>query len=281
MVSYNPKDWFNLIFHFHKSDTFRRLIPVMLVVGAFTAVVTFFEKDVFHLEETHSTVIYQLLGFVISLLLVFRTNTAYDRWWEGRKQWGALVNASRNLSLKVRYFGSMEWEERKEFIAEIVLYAEVLKLHLRDTKHAEIPAEMHQPNHIASRLYLRLNNWYNDGKIDGDQLRILDGELKELTDITGACERIRKTPIPYSYNIFIKKFIFVYVMSLPFALVNVYGYGLIPLVMFTLYVLASLELIAEEIEDPFGEDANDLPTDMIAETIGKNLKELEEKVERV
>lgn len=274
MVLYNPKDWFKLIFHFHKSDTFRRLIPVMLAVGAFTAVIIYTEKEVFHIEGAHSTVIYQLLGFVISLLLVFRTNTAYDRWWEGRKQWGALVNASRNLALKVLSFGSMDEEERKLFISRVALYADVLKHHLREEKHQALPADVHQPNHIASQLYAQLNGWYEAKKIDGDQLRILDSELKELTDITGACERIRKTPIPYSYNIFIKKFIFVYVMSLPFVLFNTYGYGLIPLVMFTLYVLASLELIAEEIEDPFGEDANDLPTDVIAETIGKNLEEL-------
>ncbi|MDX5320865.1 MAG: hypothetical protein LPK45_07140 [Bacteroidota bacterium] len=274
MVIYNPKDWFRLIFHFHKSDTFRRLIPVMLAVGVFTALVIYVEEEVLHLTGSNSTVIYQLLGFVISLLLVFRTNTAYDRWWEGRKQWGALVNASRNAALKIKHLNKVPEVNRIQSIRWIMLYARVLKHHLRDEKHPEMLSEGHQPNQVASDLYQELNQWYEAGYIDGDQLRMLDEELRELTDITGACERIRKTPIPYSYNIFIKKFIFAYVMAMPFVLMNVYGYGLVPLVMFTLYVLASLELIAEEIEDPFGEDSNDLPTDAIAETIGKNLEEI-------
>lgn len=95
-----------------------------------------------------------------------------------------------------------------------------------------------------------------------------------MTDIIGACERIKKTPIPYSYSAFIKKFIFIYVMSLPFGVVRDFGYSTIFVVIFIFYVLASLELIAEEIEDPFGSDANDLPTDAISQTIKGNLKEL-------
>jgi len=115
---------------------------------------------------------------------------------------------------------------------------------------------------------------YKQGKITGDQLIILNAEVQSLTDICGACERIKNTPIPYSYSAFIKKFIFAYVITLPFGYVFQLGYYVIPVVVFIFYVLASLELIAEEIEDPFGNDPNDLPTAKIAENIRKNVEEL-------
>ncbi len=274
MVIYNPKDWFSLIFKFHKSDTFRRLIWVMLAVAVYTAIVVYLELDVLHVTKSNSAVMYQLLGFVISLLLVFRTNTAYDRWWEGRKQWGALVNASRNLHLKVKNLVPDDAPEKERFVDLVSRYSFVLRHHLRDEKWEGMKEDIHQPNAVANELYRILGRWMKEHKIPTEMMLAIEDELKEFTDICGACERIRKTPIPYSYNIFIKKFIFAYVMTLPFGFVVEYGYGIIPIVLFTLYALASLELIAEEIEDPFGIDDNDLPLDSIVETIAANAKEI-------
>uniref|UniRef100_UPI0037BEAB27 bestrophin family ion channel n=1 Tax=Flavobacterium sp. TaxID=239 RepID=UPI0037BEAB27 len=111
-------------------------------------------------------------------------------------------------------------------------------------------------------------------KITGDQLIILNGEVQSFTEICGACERIKNTPIPYSYSAFIKKFIFFYIMTLPFGYVFSLGYYAIPVVIFIFYVLASLELIAEEIEDPFGMDANDLPIEKITANIKKHIEEI-------
>ena len=104
MVQYNPKDWFGLIFKFHKSDTFRKLFWVMVSIALYAFGVVYFELEILKIEPKSVTVMHSLLGFVISLLLVFRTNTAYDRWWEGRKQWGALVNVSRNFAFKIISF---------------------------------------------------------------------------------------------------------------------------------------------------------------------------------
>ena len=120
----------------------------------------------------------------------------------------------------------------------------------------------------------KINKLYLEKKISGDQLIVLNSEIQSFTEICGACERIKNTPIPYSYSAFIKKFIFMYVLTLPFGYVFQLGYYVIPLVVFIFYVLASLELIAEEIEDPFGNDPNDLPTQKIAENIKKNVEEL-------
>ena len=99
MIKYNPKEWFGLIFEFHKSDTLRKLIYVILIYAGFTTTVVYIELN--YLKFESSITVHSLVGFIIGLLLVFRTNTAYDRWWEGRKLLGSLVNTSRNLALKI------------------------------------------------------------------------------------------------------------------------------------------------------------------------------------
>lgn len=223
-----------------------------------------------------------MLGFVISLLLVFRTNTAYDRWWEGRKLWGGLVNSSRNLALKLHAI--LKEEKDKVFFRKMIpSYAFILNKHLKDEETGkELSEEIkfaqdhhtHRPNQVAKMMFLKINDLYESQKITGDQLIIINAELQSFTDICGACERIKNTPIPYSYSVFLKKFIFFYVMTLPFGYVFNLGYYVIPVVVFIFYVLASLELIAEEIEEPFGHDDNDLPTRKIAENIKRHVEEL-------
>lgn len=286
MVSYNTKDWFTFIFRFHKADTVRTLLPIMLAIGAYSAMIGYLEVQYWQLTDKsyikNITLMHGMLGFVISLLLVFRTNTAYDRWWEGRKTWGSLVNNSRNLSIKLNAFLTDE-NDRTFFRKAIPQYASVLDKHLKNEETAlqlfddldlEINHHKHVPNQLAKKMFEQLNHLYKTGKISGDQLIILNAELVSFTDICGACERIKNTPIPYSYSAFIKKFIFFYVMTLPFGYAFSLGYFVIPVVVFIFYVLSSLELIAEEIEDPFGNDANDLPTQKIAENIKKQVEEM-------
>jgi putative membrane protein len=284
MISYNPKDWITFIFRFHKADTFRQLIPLMIFIAAYSAGIAYLELEYWNLpEDSHVkniSIMHGMLGFVISLLLVFRTNTAYDRWWEGRKIWGSLVNNSRNLALKLSAILTEE-SDRAFFRKIIPSYASILNKHLKDEETSRqlfedivIEHHKHRPNQVAKILFHKINELYNSKKITGDQLIILNHEIQSLTDICGACERIKNTPIPYSYSSFLKKFIFFYVMTLPFGYVFNLGYYVVPVVIFIFYVLASLELIAEEIEDPFGHDANDLPTKKIAENIKRHVEEL-------
>jgi putative membrane protein len=286
MISYNTKDWFTFIFHFHKSDTIRQLFPVMIAIGIYSGFVGYFEVIYLGIDENHYIknipIMHGILGFVISLLLVFRTNTAYDRWWEARKLWGALVNNSRNFSIKLSAILKDE-NDRKFFRKFIPAYASILYKHLNNSETAkqlfedvdlELDHHKHKPNQIKRMMYHKINDLYESKKITGDQLIILNDELVAFTDICGACERIKNTPIPYSYSAFIKKFIFFYIMTLPFGYSLSLGYYVAPVVVFIFYVLASLELIAEEIEDPFGDDENDLPIKKISENIKKHVEEL-------
>jgi putative membrane protein len=221
------------------------------------------------------------------MLLVFRTNTAYDRWWEGRKLWGSLVNNSRNLAIKLNVMLHEKDIASRTFFKQIIsLYAISLQRHLHkestlleldEKAHPELPnlnSVPHVPNKIAESIIKKIHQLYIEQKISGEQLLFLNNELQSFTDICGACERIKNTPIPYSYSTFIKKFIFIYVLSMPFGLAFTLGLYAIPVTTFLFYVLASLELIAEEIEDPFGKDANDLPMVKMAENIKKNVNDI-------
>ncbi|MDJ1473520.1 bestrophin family protein [Xanthocytophaga flava] len=291
MISYNPKEWFTFIFRFHKSDTLRQLAPLMAALGIYSWAVAYVELEYWKLSENNHlrnlTVVHSLLGFVISMLLVFRTNTAYDRWWEGRRLWGSLVNNSRNLAIKLAAILPPEDASNRHFFKRVIaLYASTLAAHLQseatrlaldEQEHPDLKdldKSKHLPNQVATLLFGRTNKLYEENKIKEAQLIVLNGELLSFTDVCGACERIKNTPIPFSYSIFIKKFIFFYVMTMPFGFVFSLGYWVIPVVIFVFYVLASIELIAEEIEDPFGGDANDLPTFKIASNIKKHIGEI-------
>jgi len=287
MKAYNPKDWFSLIFNFHKSDSFRMLIPAMIGISILSACLCYLNIEMEVVKFRSTTVMHSLLGFVISLLLVFRTNTAYDRWWDGRKLWGELVNNSRNLMLKIHALVPSENRQySNQFRILITNYAFALKEHLRggikteqmedhpQLSLMELKTYNHAPNRIALQLYTDANTLLKEGIISQEQLLSLNEELRSFTNIAGGCERIKKTPIPYSYSSFIKRIIFIYVLTLPLGLMNDLKWATVPIVLFVFYAFASLELLAEEIEDPFGHEQNDLPTDNLADTIKKNLSEI-------
>lgn len=289
MINYNPKAWFDLIFHNYSKHVLQSLLPAIAVMVVYTLLIAglfdFFEIGT---EEFASTIgMHSLLGIVLGLFLVFRTNSAYDRWWEGRKMWGNLVNSSRNLALKLNAYVSKEDHQSRTWYADMIAnFAIATKEHVRrgvqvneltavSTGFEEILKRYkHKPNYLAGLLYNRINEQYIQGTFTGNQFLNLDKELKDLVDIMGACERIRYTPIPYSYSMYIKKFIFIYLVTLPFGFITTYQYFTMLIVAIVTFVLLSIELIAEEIEDPFGHDINDLPTDELAEKIKESVKEI-------
>lgn len=289
MEIYNNKAWAKALFMMSRADTARKMAPLILSVFLYSLVASMVELNwlkpgpdcwVRNLPTLHA-----LLGFAISILLVFRTNTAYDRWWEGRKLWGALVNNSRNLALKIRALSADE-TVRSFYGKAIPLYADSLQAHLQleqtrlaldEHPHPEweaIDREKHIPNQIAGAMIKRANQLYEQKQISGEQLLLLNSELSSFTDICGACERIKNTPIPQSYSAFIKKFIFLYIASLPWGYAFTLSYFVAPVVAIVFYVLGSLELVAEEIEDPFGNDDNDLPMSKIASNIRRHVGEI-------
>lgn len=290
MVKYNPKTWISLIFHSYSRQVMKTLTPTLVLMTIYSAVICYLFIDVIHLEESHfhpGIAMHSLLGIVLGLFLVFRTNTAYDRWWEGRKLWGAMVNSTRNFAIKLSAYISSENRADRDWFARMIpnfVYAtkESLRQGVKieelepvdENFHEEMKKAKHAPNFVSKLMYRKVNEMYKAGQITGDQLINLDKELKDFIDIMGACERIRNTPIPYSYMMYIKKFIAIYIGTLPFGFLQQSGYMTILIVVLITFVLMSIELIAEEIEDPFGRDLNDLPTDELSAKIRDNVREI-------
>lgn len=290
MVDYNPKTWLSLIFHSYSRFVMKTLLPALILMTLISFAVCYTVLEVLHpdREEFQSTTaVHSLLGIVLGLFLVFRINSAYDRWWEGRKLWGALVNGTRNFSLKLNaYLPQEDRETRKWFSDMTINFVFACKEHLRrgvkmeeliitdDKFRQELESVDHKPNAIAGQLYKKVNALYTEKKLTGDHFFALDKELKEFIDIMGACERIKNTPIPYSYAMYIKKFIFTYIITLPLGFVTNLKYMTIPAVLVISFILLSVELIAEDIEDPFGFDMNDLPTDQLSQKIKENVSEI-------
>ena len=286
MIKYNPKIWFKHIISFNHSDTINKLWKELIALGIFTLGIAYIEiKYIGNTEKLSELMqVYSLIGFVLSLLLVFRTNTAYDRWWEGRKKWGELVNNSRNLAIKISALTD-DPEIRAYFKRMISNYVFAMKEHLREgvkleeldlteDEKKEFSQFDHKPNYIAQKMYAKLHSMKQSGKLTEENYIVIDVNLKTFSDIIGACERIKNTPIPYSYSMFLKKFIFIYVTTLPLAFVNTFGYYSSLVSIFVFYVLVSMEILAEEIEDPFGIDDNDLPTDDLCQKIKANVSEV-------
>lgn len=260
----------------------------MILIGLYSWGIQYLEVEYFHLTSksgiSNVGMIHSLLGFVLSLLLVFRTNTAYDRWWEGRKLWGKLVNDSRNFAVKINTILGDSRQDAEQIARYLKFFPHFLAKHLSkestrlalDEDYSEIEQSLknHGPSEIVILLSHKLNQLKKEGKVSEIEMVYLDTQLSGFLDVCGGCERIKNTPIPYSYSSFIKKFIILYVFALPIAYVITIGLFMIPLTVFVYYVLMSLELIAEEIEDPFNNDENDIPMEMLAQNIEKNVHQI-------
>ena len=258
----------------------------MIAMAVYAAIVAFLQIEYFKIDKDspirNISLIHTLLGFVLSMLLVFRTNTAYDRWWEGRKLLGRMVNDSRNLAIKLHAILPEDDKENRDFFKKyLCFFPHLLSRHLskqstkmelaQDQQHTEVEQLPHPPNALIWRIQNQVQKLYREGGITGDQLIILDTQLSGFLDVCGGCERIKNTPIPYSYSSFTKKFIVIYVITLPIAYAMSIGYMMTFLTVFVFYVLMSLEVLAEEIEEPFNNEENDLPMELIAQNIERNI----------
>lgn len=271
------QSWIWALSQFHRADTFRKLLPTLLLLALVTALTAWFEIGCLCLAQSHPlkniTLMHSLLGFAISMLLVFRTNTAYDRWWEGRKLWASMVCSCHSLTMKLRAFTpsheqvSRDWMTRRLncFLLEAKDHLNVASMQGERSHPLEILCEMHQYLHQLSQT----------GKLPESRLFLLVQELTNLGSAWVGCQRIRDTPIPLSYLLFIRKFIAAYTLTLPLGFAFSLGWYAVPVVVFIFYVLASLELIAEQIEEPFGQDAPDLGLDSICRQVSQDLQRIQ------
>ncbi len=226
--------------------------------------------------------VHAALSLVLGCLLVFRTNTAYNRWWEARTLWGTLVNASRNTAIKLHHVACISSEDLARARILLVAFPIVLKHHLRSEAGVRLPESLmrlandatHIPLALMSQLYEIVGRAKRSGAIDGDDLRVLDTELSRFLDVCGGCERIQRTRIVTSYRTFARQCILLVLLTLPWGVAHDFGWWTLPLTIIVSYFMIGLEIVAEHVEEPFGYDEDDLDLDGICQTIENSVNEI-------
>lgn len=209
-----------------------------------------------------------LLGISLSVLMVFRNNSSYDRWWEGRKLWGQLVNRSRSLAALVWNVEALPADERRQFLRNVSRFSFLLRDHLR----GPWPAPDNPPQRHLMGLQGQLAGWERSGLLSTHLFLSIERNLSELCDVLGGCERIRGTPLPLSHRAIVPQAMICYLLALPWGM----PHGRISVMVMALvsYFLISLEMIAEELEEPFGQDPDDLPLTRTCLVIEKSIERL-------
>ncbi|GEN05976.1 putative membrane protein [Myxococcus fulvus] len=281
MVEYDPHRWWSY-FHYLKGSMVREIVARVMVCVLWSLGVALFHTHV--RSVSIPATVHTLAGISLSLLLVFRTNSSYDRFWEGRKLWGGIVNETRNLARAsgvflqnqpALYTAILRWTAAFPFASASSLRGKAslgpLAQELPADEVAQVMGAQHVPFAVTRKLSALLDAGRREGRYSEYVQMQLDQNVQLLLDYLGGCERIRKTPIPFAYVMHLRRALLVYCYTLPFALLDALG-GLTVLATFCVaYVFFGIEEIGVEIEDPFGHDDNDLPLDLICSTIYANL----------
>lgn len=287
MIIRKKEHWFKMLFVWHGS-VLPALLPRLLLLFVFSLGVVYFRGIVFSFKIPLNPAPLTLFGFVLALFLGFRNNVSYERFWEGRKLWGALLNTSRSLTRQVLTLGNIKNDTSvTEFIDLLSSFIFALKHQLRGTdpyedlkdrldgkKWETVLAAKYKPAVIMKLMADWVREAKEGGRIDSIQQARLDENLDKLSDIVGGCERIVSTPIPYSYRVLLHRTVYIYCSLLPFGLVDTLGWFMPLIVVFVAYTFVAFEAIADEIEEPFGTEANDLALNSMCEMINATIHEM-------
>jgi putative membrane protein len=227
-----------------------------------------------------------LLGTAIALVLTFKNNQAYDRWWEARIQWGALVNDSRSLARQALHLGTagpdQPWRER--IVRRQLAFVNALRLQLRERGDVmaiaelvpalELEALRQSPNVASTLLMLQSREVAAAraaGELDGYGQLLIEETLARLSNVLGACERIKSTPCPRQYDDFAQVTVFLFCLLFPFSLVREMGIWTIPASVVVAYAFQVLDGVGRNIQDPFEGTVHDTPMATLSRKIERDL----------
>lgn len=268
---------------------------VLLVNIAVAVAVTAAHGDLFELKITLTAIPFTLIGLPLAIFLGFRNNAAYDRYWEGRRLWGSLIADAQNFARQCQTLvkdsapvnASLGLAEvRVRMIYRTIAYAHVLRHRLRDTDEGaelkgllreqewrQMQQARNRPNFLMLQMGSDLRRCLQGDRIDPCLAAVMDNTLSSIVAVGIGCERIKTTPIPFSYTLLLHRTAYVYCFLLPFGLVDTIGFMTPFVVAIVAYTFFGLDKLGDEIEEPFGLQENDLPLDALCRTIEINLRE--------
>jgi putative membrane protein len=289
--------WYRLLFEYRGSAMSRirgRLFSVFIVACSVT-----YAAEELSLTTDLTVTPFTLIGLALGVFLGFRNNASYDRYWEGRRLWGRVVNGARSFARLALH--SLEVDAvpgkspspsdvrglQRDAIYRVVAFAHALRMHLRNElgdvaqlapflpafELAQLNVQRNVPMYVLNGVSGVLARARQMGALRSREAVAMEALLTDLTDAQGGCERIRNTPLPWSYTVLIHTIVAVYCFTLPFGLVST-THVLTPLVVLMIaYAFLGLDAVGDELEEPFGKDYNDLPLESITRTIEVNLRQ--------
>ena len=292
IVRDRPSGW--RLFLLLRGSVLPRILPALIINILIATLVTISHGDLFKLKITLTTIPFTLIGLPLSIFLGFRNNAAYDRYWEGRKLWGELLLKSRNLARQchslIDYahpavaqngFGDL----RVRMILRTIAFSHALRDLLRkqeskpemqrwlsNNEYQQLLLSRNKTDMLMLHMGQDLRTAMQEQRIDPCLAANIDNTLSALTGAAAACERIRNTPIPFSYTLLLHRTAYIYCFLLPFGLVDTIGFMTPFVVAIVAYTFFGLDALGDEIEEPFGTDSNDLPLDAICRAIEIDLR---------
>ena len=288
MIRYEPQPrWLPDIVRLPLSYALVRALRGTFGMGVYAGLLVYLLEMQVRIELPHGALAFSALGGVVSLALAFRVNNAYARWWEARQHWGLLVNHSRNLAALGRTLWRPDDEPGRRRLAGLIGdFAVGLSLHLRgeltpaelptlsDAEREEAGAREHPLSLVSQLLWAEAERRRAEGLLDTAQLLTLQPHLRAPLDVLGACERIRSTPIPFAVTSAARLFLLLFALFVPIGLHGEFSWAAIPIGMAAYFAVAVMDVLAAELENPFGIDCNDLPTRSIGEMIRRQAHEI-------
>lgn len=219
-----------------------------------------------------------VFGIVIGLVLIFRANRSYERWWEARSLWGNLIGVSRNLAIKIKSILNLDASQLKEASDFIISFAYTLKKQLHDKNHnIKIQTHFSQMNNsgntaiqLVNHFYMTIKDWRRQDLLTTQEFWLIDQELRNFMLIVGGCEKIKYTLISPSFRVFSRQMIIVFILLLPWSFVSTLSYFIIIFSILYSYLILGLEEIAHNLEQPFGGTEDHIDMEIMAKTIEKS-----------
>lgn len=270
-----------------------RILPSLLLASLYPLALALVDRYWLELTVLEVTP-FEYTGAVLGLVLVFRTNAGHDRWWEARKLWGGIVNQSRNIMASGLNYGPEDKTWREDLVKWTIAFSFAAKESLRQRKNFDDLGDLltvdemerlqtaeHMPMFVAGKLAALLHKARFAQQLDAYAFLELERQRALLVDYIGGCERILKTPMPLVYAIKTRRFIFLFLLLLPFSFLDKAGFYSVIIFLLVAYPLLSLDRIGLELQNPFAKkNLSHLPLDAICHTIKTNGMDLVRKIEQ-
>lgn len=288
MITRDKQNWFRLLFAW-KGSVLPKILPRLLVLLILSIIVVYLKGEIGQYKIPLNAAPFTLIGIALAIFLGFYNNASYDRFWEARKLWGALLNDTRSLYRQASTMTDYQSNspELKYFASLLIACVFALKHQLRKTDASEdiqrllpsclaqsIQKVYYKPVILIQEMGKWLEKGRKEGQIDSITLTAFDYNLNGLSNIVGGCERIASTPIPFTYKVLLHRTVYLYCFLLPFGLVDSIGWMTPLIVVFISYTFMALDAVVNEIEEPFGVAPNDLGLNSMCNMIEATIREM-------